>query len=335
MKRVGNLIERIADKENLLEAFYKAQRGKQGKDEVCAYRASLWENIDELQQQIQTTDVHVGNYRTFTIHDPKTREIYATDFSERVLHHAIMNVCHPYFERHFIYDTYATRPDKGVYKALERARKACVRYDYVVKLDVRRYFDNISHAILKKQLGRIFKDERLMVIFGKIIDSHEVTPGKGLPIGNLTSQYLANFYLSGLDHYIKEVLRVPVYVRYMDDMLLFAETRQQLNGVLCAVQRYVCEQLQLELKSPIVFHTHQAVPFLGYRLCRHAVLLNNRSKRRFRQKINEYNKQLLTNRITQSEYAVGVVPLIAFTRHAYTRKFRKTIIGESRRALTA
>ena len=327
MKRVGNLIERIADKENLLEAFYKAQRGKQGKDEVCAYRASLWENIDELQQQIQMTDVHVGNYRTFTIHDPKTREIYATDFSEHVLHHAIMNVCHPYFERHFIYDTYATRPNKGVYKALERARKACVRYDYVVKLDVRKYFDNISHVILKKQLGRIFKDECLMVIFGKIIDSHEVTPGKGLPIGNLTSQYLANFYLSSLDHYVKENLHIPIYVRYMDDMLLLSNSLEGLKNAVDNIRQYLLS-LQLVLKPVVLGRTDCGVSFLGYKLFPHKILLNKASKQRFKNKMKNYsanfNKQIWTER----QYKEHIVPLLSFASKAYTKNIRKgSLVG--------
>lgn len=211
MKRTGFLIERIADLDNLYEAFRRACRGKQRKEEVRRFREHFDENIALLHRQILEADVNVGNYHYFTIHDPKERTICAADFHERVLHHAIINVCGNLFDRTLIDTTYATRKGKGVYAAIDKAVEACTKYRYTAKLDFRKYYDSIDHDLLKCQLRRRFKDGLLLRIFDEIIDSYSASPGKGLPIGNLTSQYFANAYLSSLDHYVKEMLRAHIY----------------------------------------------------------------------------------------------------------------------------
>ena len=162
MKRKGHLIEQIADVDNLYLAFHKACRGKQRKAEVLAFREHFDENIAMLRENVLSGHITVGNYHYFTIYDPKERVICAAPFRERVLHHAIMNVCHEYFDRSLISDTYATRPGKGVYAALDKAVYAASHYEYMVKLDFRKYFDSISHDVLKQMLERKFKDNKLL-----------------------------------------------------------------------------------------------------------------------------------------------------------------------------
>lgn len=169
MKRVGNLIERIADLENLYEAFRKASKGKQRKAEVLEYQKHLDENISTLRKQILYGDVEVGNYHYFTIYDPKKRIICAADFKERILHHAIVNVCMPYFDSSLIDTTYATRKGKGIYAALDKAIVAFSMYRYSLKLDFRKYYDSINHDVLKRLLRRKFKDGRLLLILDAII----------------------------------------------------------------------------------------------------------------------------------------------------------------------
>ena len=213
MKRVGHLTEQIASIDNLYLAFIKACRGKQCKKEVKAFRRNFDSNISQIQHEIMSGCVDVGHYHYFTIHDPKERLICAAPFKERVLHHALMNICHKYFDRSLIDETFATRPGKGQYKAIDMAVDAFKQYEYVAKIDMRKYFDSISHQILKQQLRNKFKDARLLEVFFQIIDSYHTTDGNGLPIGNLTSQYFANMYLSGLDHYAKEHLHIPIYIR--------------------------------------------------------------------------------------------------------------------------
>ena len=330
MKRFGQLIPKIAEPDNIYLAFYKAKRGKEDKPEVLSFEATLDENVSKLSQSITLGNVDVGKYHRFTIMDPKKRTICAAAFDERVLHHAIMNICHPVFERQMIYDTYATRIGKGVYKALEKARKAALKYPFVGKLDVRKYFDSISHEILQNKLKRLFKDPILLKIFNQIICSYEVAPGKGIPIGNLTSQYFANYYLSSLDHYVKEQLHVPCYVRYMDDMLIFGSSKSVVKEVIEQIVQYAAQQLDLQLKQPIVVNVRQGISFCGYKLFEHKLLLNGRSKKRFKQKYIAYAKKLETNEWSQKDYQRHIIPLLAFTQHAYSKRFRRNMRSKVR-----
>lgn len=327
MKRTGHLIEQVADMDNLLLAFYKAQRGKACKMEVARYREHLQDNLLQMQERLLSGNVQVGRYHTFKIFDPKERQICAASFDERVLHHALINVCHKYFDRHLIYDTYATRIGKGTYAALDKAHRVMPRYKYVAKLDVRKYFYSIDHDVLKRQLGRLFKDSLLLSAFYGIIDTYYCEQeGKGLPIGNLTSQYLANHYLSDYDHYVKERLRVPVYIRYMDDMLLFGNDRTALNEQVASVRDYLSEYLQLTIKPPQVVATGQGVSFLGYRLQGHRIGLNSRSRNRFARKMSLYGHLLNDGVWGQEDYRCYVAPLLAFVEHAYSKKYRMSKI---------
>lgn len=325
MKRVGNLMSQISSVENLLLAYHKASRGKRHKASVVGYSRDLYENILMLRKQIIGEMVVVGEYHYFNISDPKPRLICAASFPERVLHHAIINVCKPHFERHLIYDTYATRDNKGIYAAIDRAQMAIKRYDYVAKLDVRKYFDSISHNILKSRLGRLFKDEALLRLLYRIIDSYSSSEGRGLPIGNLTSQYFANYYLSFCDHYIKECLRVPFYVRYMDDMLLFGKTKEEVREYVNSVTKYLSEEFSLELKCPQILRSSDGVSFLGYKLKKGHLMLNTRSKARFKCKMYLYDKYYKDGVWDEVICYNRIVPLLAFTRKAETYNLRSAV----------
>ena len=326
MKRIGFLMEQVADMDNLREAFYKAQQGKSAKQEVISYRDNLENNLLQLQQQLLVGNVQVGKYQLFKIYDPKERVVCAAAFEERVLHHALINICAPYFERHFISTTCANRKDKGIYKALSLAHIAMGKYIYVAKLDVRKYFDSINHAVLKQLLRKLFKDKILVTVMDTIIDSYEVADGRGVPIGNLTSQYFANYYLSGLDHYAKENLKTPVYVRYMDDILFFGNDKQIIKKQIENINIFVQQQLMLKMKSPQLLPTTESVAFLGYRLQGRTIALTTRSKRRFEKKYQNAEKLLTTNKWTEKEYQTHIMPLFAFVKHGYTKKYRKRII---------
>lgn len=326
MKRAGYLTERIADTDNLLNAYYKAMQGKRMKEETRHFSASLDEQVARLRATILSGHVEVGDYTYFQIHDPKPRTVCAATFPERVLHHALMNVCHPYFERQLVETTYATRPGKGIYQAIERAGRALRHYGYVAKFDFRKYFDSIDHEILKRKLRRLFKDRRLLEIFDRIIDSYSRLANKGLPIGNLTSQYFANYYLSGLDHYVKEVLRVGEYVRYMDDFLVFASTREELECYVEKIWNYSSDHLDLTLKPVIYLASGDGVPFLGYTIYPHKILLNGRSKRRLKMKMREYDLMRENGEWGEKNYMEHITPLLAFARYGYTKHLRDDII---------
>lgn len=322
MKRQGFLMEHICSVDNLLLAYYKAARGKQTKASVKEYVRNLPARIVRLRHDLMAGQAQLGAYHFFVIHDPKLRSICAASFEEKIIHHAIINICKPYFERNLIFDTYATRDGKGVYAAIHRARQGLRRYGYVAKLDVRKYFDTISHGVLKLQLRRMFKDAALLELMDGIIDSYEVKPGCGVPIGNLTSQYFANLYLSGLDHYVKEELQVPVYVRYMDDMLLFGESKTQVREYVDEVERFVSERLQLQLKPPVLNASKRGVSFLGYNLFPHKILLNRHSKLRFKQKSRQYTETHERGEWNDETYMAHIIPLMAFAQKAYTKRLR-------------
>lgn len=327
MRRAGYLMDDIAAPDNLYLAFCKARRGKRTRPEVLRYEASLDRNIALLRSSLLSGRADVGHYSYFHINDPKPRLICAAAFPERVLHHALMNVCHPYFERNLIETTYATRPGKGIYKAIARAGRASRRYPYAAKFDFRKYFDSIDHAILKGALRRLFKDTRLLSVFDTIIGSYCRKPGKGIPIGNLTSQYFANYYLSQMDHRCLEVLHAGEYIRYMDDFIVYAADRATLDGHVEAISRYASEELLLELKPVVRLHTCGGIPFLGYCVYPHKLLLNGRSKRRLARKLR-LCRQLMDRGIwSEAEYLNHVTPLLAFAGHACTRRLRNVCCG--------
>ncbi len=313
--------------DNLYLAYFKAAKGKMQKKEVIEFRENLDKEIYDIKREIENGTIKVGNYRYFTIYDPKERLICAASFKERVLHHAIMNICHDYFDRTLIDTTFATRKGKGVYAAIDYARKALKKYEYVVKLDFRKFYDSINHEVLYEKLCKKIKDKALLRLFRNIISSYEVTPGCGLPIGNLTSQYFANNYLSSLDHYIKEELHLPVYVRYMDDMLLGSNNREELKRSVNLVSKYSRDLLRLTLKTPVFRSSSSGIDFLGYKIYCHHLELSGRSKKRYRDKLYKYNKYLACGKWTEEEFRAHVMPALAFTEYAECLSFRRSCVG--------
>lgn len=326
MKRVGNLFPLITDTNNLEYAFWKAQRGKSYTKEVMAFRNNLSSNLSALRAEMLDNTLEIGNYHRFVIFDPKQREIVAAPFKQRVLHHALMNVCHATFERCQIFDSYASRKGKGTYAALERAFYFAGKYQWFLKLDFKKYFASISHEILKKQLRRIFKDAALLRLFDSIIDSYNNSPFCGLPIGNLTSQYFANHYLAVADHYAKEVLRCPAYVRYMDDIVMWHNDKQLLLEIGKSFRRFTSETLSLTLKPSCLNRQIKGLPFVGYLVYPTVKKLAQRSKKRFVKKLKQYHYQLDTLAWSAKEYQNHITPLIAFTSHANAKAYRRTVI---------
>jgi hypothetical protein len=321
MKRENYLIERIADPDNLRLAFWKAQRTKSCHTEVVAFRGLLDKNLMLLRNEILQGTVHVGDYRYFTISDPKERLICASSFRERVLHHALINVCHDNFDHYQIYGSYACRLGKGTYAALERAKKFQQQYQWFLKMDVRKYFYSISHSVLKHLLTKRFKEYKLLNIFNSIIDSYSASADCGLPIGNLTSQYFANHYLAVADRYVLEHLHIPAYVRYMDDMVLWTNNKAQLLTAGRALEQFIDNTLHLQLKEFCLNNTDRGLPFLGYLLYPHKICLGKSSRQRFASKLAMYSCKLASNEWTQYEYQQHVLPLLAFTNHANAKKW--------------
>lgn len=325
MKRQANLIEKIAGLDNLYLAYWKAKRGKALKQDCIDYAGNVKNNILLLQEHIITGNLDIGHYSYFKIYGPKERVICAASFPERVLHHSIMNICHTTFEKRLIYHTYATRPNKGTHKAVKYAQKNTLKHKWYAKLDVKKYFDSINHSVLQKELDRLFKDRALLNIFEKIIASYQIGLGVGLPIGNLTSQYFANYYLSTADHFVIEKLHTP-YLRYMDDMLLFGNNKEALKKQINNFVEFTESELKLNYKEVIINKTQFGVPFLGYRIFYNQIRLNAASKKRFRKKLFAYNNKLNNNIWSEKQYQEHILPLLDFVKFAASRGLRNNYI---------
>jgi len=320
MKRAGNLYHRIYDYENLCLAFYKAARGKRTRSEVIEFESHFSFNIGKVRGQLIRHQPDIGHYRYFTVYDPKLRSICAAFFPERVLHHAVMNVCEPVFESKGLYDSYACRKGKGSHKAIIRAQGYAEQFGWYLKVDVKKYFDSVDHSVMMELLSHYFKDRPLLLLFQKLLDTYHLEPGKGMPIGNLISQHLANVYLTGFDHFIKEVRRIKGYVRYMDDMLFFGHTKEYLKNEIKKITSYLCEELQLELKSAMQLNkTRLGIPFLGYRVFAHRLRLTAQSRKRLFRKFKAYERKWEDGLWDTDELVRHMEPLINFSTKALRR----------------
>ena len=316
MKRAGNLYWKIAEIENLELAFWKAQRGKSGKCEVKKFRENLHSNLLSIRNEFLDANVTLGNYHYFTVYDPKERIICAADFRERIIQHAVVNICEPYFEKYQIFDSYACRKGKGVDACLARTLHFCRKFQWFLKLDIHKYFDSINHKILLNILNRRFKDPDLLNFFSRLIDTYEVSADCGLPIGNLLSQYFANLYLGILDHELKDARKVPGYVRYMDDFIIFADSKKDLKDIKIKTEEIVRGWLKLDLNPALCNRTIHGIPFLSYKITSGGLRLSQKAKIRFRNKIK------LANQMQSAEHAL---PLIAFINRADSVGFRKKL----------
>ncbi|KPA12377.1 reverse transcriptase family protein [Candidatus Magnetomorum sp. HK-1] len=327
MKRTRGLYSRISEYNNICDAFCKAAKGKHHQNDVITFKSQFDKNIQDIRKQLINKKVVMGNYYFFLIHDPKLRSICAASFPERVLHHAIMNICEPILEKYAIYDSYACRKGKGTHRAIYRVQSYSKKYDWYLKLDIRRYFDSIDHFVMIKLLSKRFKDNDLILLFQQWLDTYHTDIGKGVPIGSLLSQHFANYYMSAFDHWIKRKLRIKGYLRYMDDFLLFSSDKEQLKDALINIQNYLYDNLSLKLKDPIQLNkTNRGIPFLGFRVYPVKILLNHRSKTRFSRKFIAYEKKWVEGQWSDERLLRNMNSLIEFTKVANAEGYRQRII---------
>lgn len=269
----------------------------------------------------------IGRFHRFVIRDPKKRTIHAATFPERVLHHALMSVCEPVFERLTIFDSYACRTGKGQWAAVRRAEQFATRKPFFLKMDIRKYFDSISHECLQTALERRFKDPGVLAWFRKIIGSYHTLPGKGLPIGSLTSQHLANFYLGILDRFVKEKLRRKEYLRYMDDFAIWGEDARELKTIERAVVAFLDGELGLVPKpTPWINRSIHGMDFLGCRIFPGYSTLNRRSRVRFRRKLKLYRRWCEGGLMDEAGLQVHLQALVGFVTQTKSWHFRQRVL---------
>ncbi len=322
MKRIGNLFGEVVAFENLHRAFRLAARGKRRQPDVIRYRYGLEGNLLALRETLLAGGYAFGPYRSFAIRDPKPRRIVAAPFEDRIVHHAMCNLLAPVFEPTFVADTYACIEGRGTHAAVFRLQHFLRRPGaaFALQCDIRKYFQSVDHAILKALVRRKVKDRRLLALVDAVVDSApgdpSFGPGKGLPIGNLTSQLFANVYLSPLDHFVKEDLRVKGYVRYVDDFVLVGGDKRGLREAKAAISRFLAERLALGLhedKSQ-VFPARRGVTFLGYRVWPYRLRMRTSTMVRMRRREKEVRAQYWNGDITAEDYRQTVSSLLGYLK---------------------
>jgi retron-type reverse transcriptase len=275
--------EALYSRENL--AWHKVSLGKAKTTAVIDFYRDLDANLASIARDLCSGAYQSGPYKQFLIKDPKERIISASSVRDRVVQHALMNCYDPVFEKYQIFDSYACRRNKGTQKAVLRAFHFAKSSPYFLKMDVWRYFDSIDHVVLKGLLHRLIKVPLVERLFNTIIGAGIAREGKGVPIGNLTSQYFANHYLAVFDHYVKERHGVKKYLRYMDDMLLFAEDKQTLKALYAVAESFTRDTLRLTLKAPVIGSSDDGAPFLGFLIKQNGIYLQRKSKQRYRARL--------------------------------------------------
>jgi len=268
----------IISTQNLLLAWKEFIKGKKQKKDVLEFQLKLMDNIFNLHNDLKNKTYQHSKYQAFKINDPKERDIHKAKVRDRLLHHAIYRILYPYFDQKFIYDSYSCRKNKGVHKALNRFKqfhrkvsKNNTKQCYILKCDIRKFFASIDHQILKSILSKYIVDTNTLNLLSNIVGSftnpelsHRL--GKGLPLGNLTSQLLVNIYMNEFDQYVKHKLKVKYYIRYADDFVFLSGDKEYLENLISTIAIFLKEKLRLNLHPNKVFikTIYSGLDFLGW-----------------------------------------------------------------------
>ena len=326
-KTIKNAYDNALTYSNLKYAYLQAKRGKISKRNVILFSLKYESIINEILSSLERCTYKFGSYKLFYIYEPKERKILATNFRDRVVHTWYVNsFILPYFVPSFINTTYACIKGRGMHKcALDTQRgmkKASKEYSnpYVVKLDIKKYFQNINRGILLNILMKKIRDGKLKKLTIDILNSshkYDEVPGKSLPIGNYTSQMFANIYLNEVDQYIKHVLHVRYYYRYMHDMCIICENKKIAKEIFAKVEKFLNERLSLELNSKSnIFKLKQGVNFCGYKISINDMKIRDKGKVRLKKKIKHIKKSIKDGTMGIEEYKKYLAGHIGYIKHA-------------------
>ncbi|MCT7981056.1 RNA-directed DNA polymerase [Laspinema olomoucense] len=336
MKRFGNLWPQISSFANLLIAARKAQKGKRFRPTVLEFNDNLESNLIQLQTELNSQTYQPGNYHQFYVYEPKKRLISAAPYRDRVVHHALCNIIAPLLERSFIDTSYANRIGYGSHCALEKFTTLARTHRYILQCDIRKFFPTINHSLLKAIIRRKIKCKNTLWLLDTIIDNGKnldpvlhYFPGDdllapvlypcGLPVGNLTSQFLANLYLNGFDHFILQALKIPAYVRYVDDFALFANDHTLLAQARPEIETYLATlRLKIHPIKSQLFETRHGANFLGFRILPQQIRVRSDSLQRLRGKLKTRYHEYQHQQIDQSQFQQSIQSWQAHLDHGNT-----------------
>jgi retron-type reverse transcriptase len=346
MKTHTHLYEAICSFENLLRAAKKAQKGKRFQENVGRFNANLENELIRLRRELLEKSYHPGAYRTFQIYEPKLRMISAAPYRDRVVHHALCNVIAPLFEKTFIHDSYANQVGKGSHRAILRYQEFCRKNAFALKCDVKKYFPSIDHDILKAEIRRVIACPDTLWLIDRIIDGSNAQeeviqyfPGddlftpfarrRGLPIGNLTSQFFANVYLNRVDHFVKETLRCKFYLRYVDDSVVLENDKKYLWEVKREIESYL-EPFRLRLHGHKcqIRRTDQGVTFLGFRVFPEFRLLRRDNVVRVRRRLRGLQTRYTAGEFSFEEVTRSVHGWLGHAKFGDTYRLREKLFEE-------
>lgn len=346
MKRHKHLWPEIIDFENLLLAARRAQKGKRLQASVLGFNYHLETELLKLQEELTLQTYRPGGYTTFEIYDPKCRLISAAPYRDRVIHHALCNIIQPIFERTFIDDSYANRLGYGTHKALRRFTHWARTSRYVLQCDIQKYFPSIDLEILKTLIRRKIQCPETLWLIDVIIDHsneqipvHELFPGddlftilerrRGLPIGNLTSQFFANVYLNGFDHFVKEQLKVKKYLRYVDDFALLSDDPAFLADARLALEDYLAGlRLKIHPIKSQLFETRHGANFLGFRVLSDRIRVRKENLRRGKRRLKQLQADYGSAKIGFRELDQSIQSWLAHLDHGDTWHLRQEIFAD-------
>jgi len=310
--------------ENLFLAWREFRKGKRSKLDVQIFEYTLEDNILQLYQELVSGVYRHGSYQQFRITDPKARVISKSSIRDRLLHHAIYRILYPNFDTTFVYDSYSCRNNKGTHKAFSRltnlTRKIsgnCTRPCFALKLDIRKFFDSIDHEILMDLLRQRIEDEQLLSLLQNIIDSFEHSPGKGMPLGNLTSQLFANIYLDPLDKFAKHKLKAKCYLRYADDFAFLSSNPDELLGYLVEVNQFLKTKLKLNIHPNKIYlrKFNWGIDYVGYVALPHYNLSRQKTVKRIFRRVDR-----LLSTSDSGTLAKSLPSYLGYLQHASSHK---------------
>ena len=275
--------------ENLFDAWSEFRRGKRGRLDVQQFERHLEDNLFSIHRSLQRRTYRHGPYRAFYVQDPKQRHIHKASVTDRIVHHLLYNYLYKLFDKSFIYDSYSCRLDKGTHKAIDRlegfTRKVSQNYTqpcWSLKCDIKKVFASVDHQILLGLLEDKIKDRNIIWLLNEVIKSFNIADGKGIPLGNLTSQVFANIYLNELDQFVKHNFKFHKYIRYADDFLFLSTDRNKLLKLINPLEKFLEERLQLELhpRKITIRKLNWGIDFLGYVVLPHYRLPRTKTRRR-------------------------------------------------------
>lgn len=338
MKFYKNIFEKVISLENLFLAWNEFKKDKLNKKDVLKFEWNLEPNIIELHRSLKYHKYRHGVYTSFNICDPKQRKIHKATVRDRVLHHAIFRILNPLFEPAFISHSFSCRINKGTHKGVnslayslnkvsKNSRKPC----FALKCDIKKFFDSVDHQILFEIIKKRIKDEdALQLVWGIISSFHSRERERGIPIGNLTSQLFANIYLNEFDYFIKHNLRIKHYVRYTDDFVIVADSRDFLENLIPIIQRFLKNFLKLKLhpNKISIRKFRQGIDFLGYNLLPKYRLLRTKTKKRIYKKIKQRMEQYKMGLISEETVEQSFSSYLGVLSHAEAYEFHEDLVNQ-------